>query len=116
MPGFSSAPGRRRTPGRSRPPALPPGAAGHLPHVARGRTWTSAEPLTVIHQSLRSPLPAKNRAAVPSTALPQPQRLGEEFVVGVLVLEILPHLNDLAVADVEHQDLTILKGLALTLT
>jgi hypothetical protein len=39
---------------------------------------------------------------VPATASAQPRCLGEEFVIGVLVLEVLPHLDELAVADVEH--------------
>jgi hypothetical protein len=51
----------------------------------------------------------------PARPRPGSAALGEELVVGVLVLDVLPYLDDLAVADVERQDLSILQGPALAL-
>jgi hypothetical protein len=69
-------------------------------------TWCSAGPL--VTADARSAPQAAQRPCtyrVPKVASAQLQRLGEELVVGVLVLDVLPHLHNSAVADVEHQDL-----------
>jgi hypothetical protein len=81
-------------------------------------TWSSASPL--LTADARSAPQATERVCtyrVPDVAWAQPQeRLGEELIVGVLVLDVLPHLHDSTVADVEYQDLAILKPPALALT
>src|SRR6266700_10902 len=79
------------------------------PH--RALTCDSSEPMmTATVRGLPLAADWTYTQRVPATASAQPQRLGEEFVIGILVLDVLPHLGDLAVADVEHQDLSILKG------
>ena len=60
-------------------------------------------------------LPTGVYLACTRVASGQPQRLGEELIIGVLICDVLPRLHHFAVADVEHRDLPILKPPALTL-